>query len=79
MGLNIKPGVEGSRTIRIKNEAARRVRMVDKRITTVRVTTDPGLVTCIRKVSEGISKGTPIRNFTVETGEIIRRITPASK
>lgn len=79
LGLDIKPGLEGSRTDRIKNEAARQARMVDKRIITVRVTTDLGLVTRIKRINEGISKGTPLRSFTVETGEIIRRISPAAK
>jgi len=79
LGLDIKPGVEGSKTDRIKNEAAKKARMVDNRVTTVRVTTDVGLVTRIKRISEGISKGTLQRSFTAETGEILRRITPAAK
>jgi YhcN/YlaJ family sporulation lipoprotein len=79
LGLDIKPGVEASGTERIKREAARKVRTVDKRVTTVRVTTDMGLVTRIRRVSDGISKGTPMSSFTKETGEILRRISPAAK
>jgi len=79
LGLDIKPGVEGSRTDKIKNEAAKKARMADKRVVTVRVTTDVGLVTRINRISEGISKGTPLKSFTAETGEILRRITPSAK
>jgi YhcN/YlaJ family sporulation lipoprotein len=78
LGLDIKPEVQKNRTEEIKAETAKKAKQLDKRIRTVMVTTDPDLVTRIKRVFEGVSKGTPITSFTKEVQEILRRIKPAA-
>lgn len=79
VGLDIKAGVERGRTAAIKNEVARRVRAADNRIATVQVTTDADTITRIRRVAQGISRGTPVASFNREIQEILRRITPTAR
>lgn len=76
VGLDIKADVEKNRTNAIKDEVARRIKAAEPSLTTVNVTTDPDLVTRIKRIANGIKKGKPISSFASELEEIGRRITP---
>ena len=77
VGLDIAGNVTGTRTNAIKREAATVIRREDPRITTVYVATDADTVSRIRRVADGIARGTPVSSFVNELAEIQRRITPA--
>jgi len=76
VGLDIAGNVTGARTNAIKREAANVIRREDPRITTVYVATDADTVSRIRRVADGIARGTPVSGFVNELAEIQRRITP---
>lgn len=76
VGLDLKANIEGSKTETIKKEVADKVKMADKRLTKVYVSTDIDTVTRIKKAAEGIGKGKPISSFANELSEIGRRIIP---
>lgn len=76
VGLDIPANVEASKTKTIKRDVVTRVKKADKRLATVLVSTDVGLVTRIKKVGKGIEQGKPITSFANELKEIGRRITP---
>ncbi|WP_422444993.1 YhcN/YlaJ family sporulation lipoprotein [Thermoanaerobacterium sp. DL9XJH110] len=79
VGLEIKPGVEAKKTNEIKTKVADAVKRADTRIKAVNVTTDPNLVTRLKKIAEGIRAGKPISSFTRELTEITRRMVPKGK
>ncbi|MCR4429699.1 MAG: YhcN/YlaJ family sporulation lipoprotein [Tepidanaerobacteraceae bacterium] len=79
VGLEIKPGVEAKKTEEIKTKAADAVKNADTRIKAVNVTTDPNLITRLKKIAEGIRSGKPISSFTKELAEITRRMLPKGK
>lgn len=79
IGLDIKPGIEKERTEEIKAEAADKAKQAEPDIKNVRVTTDADLVARIKRIAEGISKGTPLSSFAEEIEEILRRLAPAAK
>ena len=79
VGLEIKPGIEAKKTNEIKSKVADAVKRADARIKAVNVTTDPNLVTRLKKIAEGIRAGKPISSFTRELTEITRRMVPKGK
>lgn len=79
VGLEIKPEVEAKKTNEIKSKVADAVKRADTRIKAVNVTTDPNLVTRLKKIAEGIRAGKPISSFTRELTEITRRMVPKGK
>lgn len=79
VGLEIKPGVEAKKTNEIKSKVADAVKRADSRIKAVNVTTDPNLITRLKKIAEGVGAGKPISSFTKELTEITRRMTPKGK
>ena len=76
VGLDIAGKVTGARTDAVKREAATVIRREDPRITTVYVATDADTVSRIRRVADGIARGTPVSSFVNELAAIQRRITP---
>ncbi len=76
VGLDLQAGVEAGKTNTIKKDVADRVKKADKRLTSVYVSTNPDLVTRIKKVAEGVKKGKPISSLDREISEIGRRIVP---
>lgn len=78
VGLDLKPGEE-PRSKTIQKDVASRVKRADARIRRVMVTTDPDLVTRIKRVSNGIAAGRPISAFTREMSELNKRLTPTSR
>lgn len=79
VGLEIEPVIEDKKTNEIKSKAAKSVKNTDSSIKTVHVTTDPNLITRIKKIASGIMSGKPISSFSNEIAEITRRITPKTK
>lgn len=79
VGLKIKPDIEEKRTSEIKKEVVRRIKAADKRIRNVEVTTNPNIITRIKKIAKGIGQGRPISAFGREFEEILRRIVPLGK
>ncbi|WP_238457016.1 YhcN/YlaJ family sporulation lipoprotein [Desulforamulus putei] len=79
VGLDINKGIESTETNRIKSEVGRRLKNADRQINDVRVSTDADTVTRIRKISEGISQGRPLTDFTKQLNEIVRRIAPTKE
>ncbi|MDI3481722.1 MAG: hypothetical protein PWQ97_1377 [Tepidanaerobacteraceae bacterium] len=79
VGLEIKPSVEAKKTDEIKTKVADAVKKADARIKAVNVTTDPNLITRLKKIAEGIRAGKPISSFTKELTEITRRMLPKGK
>ena len=53
VGLEIEPGIEDKKTNEIKSKAAKSVKNTDSSIKTVHVTTDPNLITRIKKSPVG--------------------------
>jgi len=79
VGLEIKPNIEEKQTTAIKREVVRRIKEADKRIRTVEVTTNPNIITRIKRIAEGIGQGRPISAFGREVEEILRRVVPQGK
>lgn len=79
VGLETKSGVEAKKTEDIKTKVADEIKRADTSIKTVSITTDPNLITRLKKVAKGIENGKPISGFTDELAEITRRITPKTK
>ncbi len=79
VGLEIKPGIEDKKTNEIKTKVADVVKKADNRIKAVNVTTDPNLITRLKRIADGIKKGKPISSFADELAEITRRIVPKTK
>lgn len=76
VGIDLESNIEANKTDTIKKEVADKVKNADKRLTNVYVTSDVDLVTRIKKVAEGTSKGKPVSSFISELSEIGRRIVP---
>lgn len=79
VGLETKSGIEAKKTEDIKTKVADEIKRADTSIKTVSITTDPNLITRLKKVAKGIKDGKPISSFTDELAEITRRITPKTK
>ncbi len=76
VGIDLDPKIEAGQTNTVKRDVAARLKKADKRLTNVYVTADVGLVTRIKNVAEGISKGKPLSTFDRELMEIGRRLNP---
>lgn len=76
IGLDIPAGTEAQQTNRIKKEVIDRVKAAEKSITTVSVSTDPDLITRLRRIEQGIAAGRPLSEFAKEITEITRRMAP---
>jgi YhcN/YlaJ family sporulation lipoprotein len=79
IGLETEPGIEDEQTQKIKNKVVEEVKRADNSIKTVSITTDPNLITRLKKIAQGIKDGKPISSFTDELAEITRRMTPKTK
>lgn len=74
IGLDLS--VTGTQDKEVKKEVVRRVKTAEPGLATVYVTSDPNLVTRLRKVADGIKGGKPVSSFSSELAEIARRIKP---
>jgi len=79
VGLETDPNIEDKETSTIKKQVINEVKRADNSIKTVTITTDPNLITRLKKVAQGIKDGKPISSFTDELAEITRRITPKTE
>lgn len=79
VGLVVNSNVTGKETVKVKEEVSRQLRMADKRVTRVLVTTDPDLVKRIEDIARGIIAGKPVQSFASEISELTRRIAPTMK
>lgn len=79
VGLETEPGIEDEKTEKIKKQVIEEIKRADSSIKTVSVTTDPNLITRLKKIADGIKQGRPISSFTDELAEITRRMTPKTK
>jgi len=76
VGVDMDNNAEGQVTRNLKQKIEKAVKRVDNDIDNVSVTADPDLLTRIQNMFEDMDKGNPIRGFTDEFQEILRRITP---
>jgi YhcN/YlaJ family sporulation lipoprotein len=76
VGLDIVANVEKEKTNSIEKECIKKAKSADTATKTVLVTSDADTVTRLKKIYQGINKGTPISSFSRELTEISRRITP---
>lgn len=76
VGVDMDNNAEGQVTRNLKQKIEKAVKRVDNNIDNVSVTADPDLLTRIQNMFEDMDKGNPIRGFTDEFQEILRRITP---
>lgn len=74
--IGLELNTRGARDREVKKEVARRVKAAEPTLTTVNVTSDPDLVTRLRRISQGIKSGKPVSSFSSELAEIARRIKP---
>lgn len=79
VGLETKPEVEAKKTEEIKTKVGNEIKKADTKVKTVNITTDPNLITRLKKVAKGIEGGKPVSSFAQELAEITRRIAPKSK
>jgi YhcN/YlaJ family sporulation lipoprotein len=79
VGLETEPGIEDEKTEDIKKRVIETIKKADNSIKTVSITTDPNLITRLKKIAKGIKEGKPISSFTDELAEITRRMTPKTK
>lgn len=77
VGIETDSNIEGKKTDELKNKVTQEVKKADKTLKKVQVTTDPNIISRIKKVAQGIEKGRPISEFAKEVEEIGRRITPS--
>ncbi|ACV63221.1 sporulation lipoprotein, YhcN/YlaJ family [Desulfofarcimen acetoxidans DSM 771] len=76
VGVDIANEAEKSRTDRIKKEVARVVKVKEDRLANVMVSTDADIITRLKRISTGLSKGQPLSAFNREMAEIARRMSP---
>lgn len=76
VGINIKGSQATTRVDGIKRDVANKIKKSNTGITSVIVTSDPKLVTKIRRISDGISKGKPVSSFSREFADLSKRISP---
>lgn len=79
VGLDIKAKLPKSRINQIKKEVAAAIKKEDTRIRDVLVSTDADMVTRLKKIAEGISKGRPASSFRDEINDIMRRLSPTAR
>ncbi|NPV74276.1 MAG: YhcN/YlaJ family sporulation lipoprotein [Pelotomaculum sp.] len=79
VGVDQKAGLEKGETERIKREVSGEVKKAEPRLTAVYVSSDPDIVTRLRRVAEGVAAGQPVSAFDNELAEIAKRISPTSR
>ncbi|ATW25136.1 YhcN/YlaJ family sporulation lipoprotein [Candidatus Formimonas warabiya] len=79
VGLDLAANIEKSKTDRVERDCLDKAKATEPSIKTVYVTSDMDTVTRLKKVYQGVARGTPVSSFTNELGEIGRRITPKVK
>lgn len=77
VGIDQKAGLDKGETERIKSEAAVEAKKAEPRLSAVYVSSDPDVVTRIRRIADGIAAGQPVSAFDRELTEITRRLKPA--
>ena len=79
VGCDIKGNVEGKMTSSVKQKIENIVKDSNNNIQNVSITADPDLYTRIRTMATDMGNGNPIKGFTNEIQEILRRITPTTR
>lgn len=79
IGLETNPDVEASETNKIKSKVTKKLKDEDKSLKDVSITTDPNLITRLKKVAKGVENGKPLSSFSKEIEEITRRMMPKTK
>ncbi len=77
VGIDQKAGLDKNETERIKSEVAAEAKKAEPRLSAVYVSSDPDIVTRIRRIADGIAAGRPVSAFDSELTEIARRLVPA--
>ena len=78
VGLEVESDVDKSEVDKVKADTVEVVKRTDSSIKAVNVTTDPNLITRLKKIAQGIEKGKPVSSFAEELEELARRISPKS-
>jgi len=76
VGVDQKAGLEKNETDRIKQDVSDEVKKAEPRLTAVFVSSDPDIVTRLRRVADGVAAGQPVSSFADELSEIARRLSP---
>ncbi|HOV79888.1 MAG TPA: YhcN/YlaJ family sporulation lipoprotein [Bacillota bacterium] len=79
VGIDQKAGLEKGQTERIKEEVSSEVKKAEPRLTAVFVSSDPDVVTRLRRIADGVASGQPVSAFDSELAEIAKRISPTAK
>lgn len=79
VGLETDSTLEASKTKEVKDKVIKKLKEKDKSLKDVTVTTDPNLITRMKKVAKGVEEGRPLSEFTKEVEEITRRMSPKTK
>jgi len=77
VGLEMKNGV--TKPEKIKKEVADRIKMTDRQVSKVLVTSDPKLVQRLKDIANGVIKGRPVSSFADQINELAKRIAPTMK
>lgn len=78
VGVDQKAGLEKSETDRIKRDVSDEVKKAETRLTAVFVSSDPDIVTRLRRIADGVAAGQPISSFADELTEIAKRLSPTA-
>lgn len=78
VGIDQEAGLEESETDRIKQDVSNEVQKAQPRLTAVFVSSDPDIVTRLRRIADGVAAGQPVSSFADELTEIARRLSPNS-
>ncbi|MFA4886548.1 MAG: YhcN/YlaJ family sporulation lipoprotein [Desulfotomaculaceae bacterium] len=76
VGVDQKAGLEKNETDRIKRDVSDEVKKAEPRLTAVFVSSDPDIVTRLRRIADGVAAGQPISSFADELTEIAKRLSP---
>ncbi|MGI6605021.1 MAG: YhcN/YlaJ family sporulation lipoprotein [Firmicutes bacterium] len=63
----------------LKNDISSRVRRADPRIKNVAVATDDATVARVRQIAEGVKEGKPVKTFTEDLNDLMKRMAPGVK
>lgn len=79
VGLETNPNIQSLKTNEIKNKVTNALKKEDKSLKDVSITTDPNLITRLKKIAKGVEDGKPLSSFSKELEEITRRMIPKTK
>ncbi len=79
VGIDEKAGLEKGETERIKRDVSNEVKKAEPRLTAVYVSSDPDMITRLRRIADGIAAGQPVSAFDNELAEIAKRLSPTSR